>query len=125
MTRLLAIDDDSDSAELIARIAIKCGYEAQSMTDPRELRRVLEDWKPDVFTLDLYMPEKDGITIISLLREIEFKGTLIITSAQDELLRDAAWNLAKLNGIKVTPHLQKPIILPVLRDMLNGLQLVS
>src|SRR6266581_1916275 len=48
--RLLAVDDNADSAELVARLAAKCGYDARSLTDPRELRAVLADWNPEVIT---------------------------------------------------------------------------
>ena len=65
MARLLAVDDNSDSAELIVRVASKCGYEARPMTDLRPLRSVLEEWKPHVLTLDLVMPQEDGIAILS------------------------------------------------------------
>ena len=33
--RLLAVDDSSDSAELIARIGTDCGYETKPIMDPR------------------------------------------------------------------------------------------
>ena len=68
-SRLLAVDDNSDSAELIARVASKCGYDARSMTDPSTLARVLDEWKPQVLTLDLCMPEEDGISVLSLLTQ--------------------------------------------------------
>src|SRR5258707_1304315 len=65
--RLLAVDDSSDSAELIARIGTGCGYEAQFVTDPRALLQILDDWKPDVLTLDLCMPDRDGFSVLGTL----------------------------------------------------------
>lgn len=117
--RLLAVDDNSDSAELIVRVASKCGYEARPMTDLRPLRSVLEEWKPEVLTLDLVMPQEDGIAILSVLKEAQFSGTLIIISGQDDWLRETAGRLASASGLNVAHHLSKPIDLKELRGVLS------
>jgi DNA-binding response OmpR family regulator len=119
--RLLAVDDNSDSAELIVRVASKCGYEARPMTDLRPLRSVLEEWKPHVLTLDLVMPQEDGIAILSVLKESHFSGTLIIISGQDDWLRETAGRLASASGLNVAHHLSKPIDLKELRGVLSDL----
>src|SRR5437588_3264614 len=62
--RLLAVDDSSDSAELIARIGTDCGYETKPVVDPRAVPQILKDWKPDVLTLDLCMPGRDGFSVL-------------------------------------------------------------
>ena len=120
--RLLAVDDNSDSAELIVRVASKCGYEARPMTDLRPLRSVLEEWKPQVLTLDLVMPQEDGIAILSTLKDSKFAGTLIIISGQDDWLRETAGRLASACGLNVAHHLSKPIDLKDLRGVLTTLQ---
>jgi DNA-binding response OmpR family regulator len=120
--RLLAVDDNSDSAELIVRVASKCGYDARAMTDLRPLRRLLEEWKPHVLTLDLVMPQEDGIAILSMLKESKFAGTLIIISGQDDWLRETAGRLASACGLNVAHHLSKPIDLKELRGVLSELQ---
>jgi CheY-like chemotaxis protein len=123
--RLLAVDDSSDSAELIARIGTGCGYETKPVMDPRSVPQILKDWKPDVLTLDLCMPGKDGFSVLATLREVGFKGSLVIISARDDWLRKAACQLAEVNGIEFTSHLEKPINLRALRDLLNTLKLIS
>lgn len=123
--RLLAVDDSFESAELIARIASVCGYETKPVMDPRCVPQILEDWKPDVLTLDLCMPHRDGFSILATLQEVGFKGSLVIISAQNDWLRKAACQLAEVNGIQVTSHLEKPINLRALRDLLNTLRLVG
>jgi CheY-like chemotaxis protein len=123
--RLLSVDDNFESAELVARVASGCGYETIPVMDPRSVPQILEDWKPDVLTLDLCMPHKDGFSILATLQEAGFKGSLIIISAQNDWLRNAACQLAEVNGIDVTSHLQKPINIRALRDLLNTLKLVG
>ena len=119
--RLLAVDDNSDSAELIARVAAKCGYDARSMTDPSALGRVLDEWKPQVLTLDLCMPEEDGISVLSLLTQSGFSGHLLIISGQDEWFRKTASRLASARGLNVADDLCKPVDLKALRELLTQL----
>ena len=119
--RLLAVDDNSDSAELIARVAMKCGYEARSVTDSSSLAAVLRDWKPQVLTLDLCMPEEDGISLLSLLKAAGFSGSLIIISGQDDWFRKTAGRLASARGLNVAQDMSKPVDLKALREVLTEL----
>jgi DNA-binding NtrC family response regulator len=119
--RLLAIDDNPDSAELIARVAVKCGYEARTIGDLDQLKDVLLAWPPSVLTLDLCMPQEDGIGVLAMLKECDFAGKLVIISGQDGWLRKAAARLADARGLKVAEDLGKPVDLKALRDLLHGL----
>lgn len=121
MGRLLAVDDSEDSAELVARVATKCGYEARSLSDPTRLYELLRDWKPRVLTLDLCMPEADGIALLSVLKENGFDGHLVIISGQDGWLRKAAARLAEGRGLQVAEDLEKPVDLAALRQLLTRL----
>ena len=120
--RLLAVDDHSDSAELVARVAQKCGYEAKSLADTRGLPDLIKDWEPEILTLDLCMPQDDGIAILSVLKEVGFKGRLIIVSGQDDWLRKSATRLAEARGLHVVEDVSKPVDLKALRDLLTRLQ---
>jgi CheY-like chemotaxis protein len=117
-SRLLAVDDNSDSAELIARVAAKCGYDSRSMTDTSAIGQVLAEWNPQVLTLDLCMPEEDGISVLSLLTRSGFSGHLLIISGQDDWFRKTARRLALARGLNVADDLSKPVDLKVLRELL-------
>jgi len=119
--RLLAIDDNSDSAELIARVAAKCGYEARSITDSSALGDMLSKFKPQVLTLDLCMPEEDGISLLSLLKDSGFAGSLVIISGQDDWFRKTAGRLAAARGLNVALDMAKPVDIKALREVLTGL----
>lgn len=120
--RLLAVDDSADSADLVARVAVKCGYDAQAISDPKSVRALVVDWKPEVLTLDLCMPEADGIDLLSVLEETRFSGVLVIISGQDGWFRKAASRLAEVRGLKVVDDLQKPINIGALRQLLSRLR---
>ena len=120
--RLLAVDDSADSADLVARVAAKCGYEAQATSDPASVRALVVSWKPEVLTLDLCMPEADGIDLLSVLEETGFNGLLVIISGQDGWFRKAAGRLAETRGLKVVDDLQKPVDIGALRELLSRLR---
>jgi DNA-binding response OmpR family regulator len=120
--RLLAVDDNLDSAELIARIALKCGFEAQSMADPRALVDVIKAWQPEILTLDLCMPQEDGVHLLSLLSASGFQGQLVIISGQDAWMRKVARRLASARGLKVAEDLGKPVDIKALRQLLLTLK---
>ena len=119
--RLLAVDDHADSAELIARIAMKLGYEARSASSPDSLRERLSDWHPDILTLDLCMPEEDGVGVFSLLNQLQFTGRIVIISGHDEWLRKSASRLASALGLQIAGNLAKPIDLKALRGLLTDM----
>ena len=125
MTRLLALDDNLDSAELVARVGTKCGYEARAISDARSLPELVKDWNPTVITLDLCMPEEDGIVVLSTLQEAGFAGDLFIVSGQDNWLRNTAGRLASALGLKVTGDFCKPVDLKALRAALTKLRPVE
>jgi two-component system chemotaxis response regulator CheB len=120
--RLLAVDDSADSADLVARVAVKCGYDAQAISDPKSVRALVVSWKPEVLTLDLCMPEADGIDLLSMLEETGFEGLLVIISGQDGWFRKAASRLAEVRGLKVVDDLQKPVDINALRQLLSRLR---
>jgi DNA-binding NtrC family response regulator len=120
--RLLAVDDSADSADLVARVATKCGYEAQATSDPTAVRALVTSWKPQILTLDLCMPEADGIDLLSVLEETGFNGLVVIISGQDGWFRKAAGRLAETRGLTVVDDLQKPVDITALRELLNRLR---
>jgi two-component system, chemotaxis family, chemotaxis protein CheY len=115
------VDDDSDAAALVLRVATRCGYDAVSVIEVRALEGVLRSMQPDVLTLDLCMPQKDGIEILSQLKTIDFKGQVIIISGQDDWLRKQARDLAFTRGLNVVAEMGKPLDLNALRGLLTRL----
>ena len=119
--RLLVVDDDSDAAGLVLRVATRCGYDAVSVLEMTTIEGVLRNMQPDVLTLDLCMPHKDGIEILSHLKTIQFKGQIIIISGQDDWLRKQARDLAVTRGLNVAAEMGKPLDLNALRALLMRL----
>lgn len=121
-TRLLAIDDDQNSAELVARIATRSGYQAMASTAPADVPSLVESWKPDVLSLDICMPDVDAIELFAILHKVQFKGRIIVISGQTDAMRDAAGKLASVQGVSVAGNFSKPVDIHELRELLNTLR---
>src|SRR5689334_11155289 len=85
--RLLAIDTDDYSSQLIVSVAVHCGYEAFKVADVGSLREAIPHWRPHIITLDLCHPDVDKFEILSSLKAVQFNGQLVIIGGQDESLR--------------------------------------
>jgi DNA-binding NtrC family response regulator len=123
--RLLAIDDSPNSADLVARVATRCGWDAQAAVDMKTARHLLSEWRPTVLTLDLCMPESDGIDVMGILQQQNFTGEVVIISGQEEWMRKSACRLAEARGLKIAGEMQKPIDVAALQGMLERLRPVA
>ena len=120
--RLLAVDDDKDSAELIVRNALRCGYECFPVYDAHTLREIIPHWRPHVITLDLCLPDVERFETISMLKAVQFAGDLIIVSGQPDWYRKQAAEFAASGGLRVTADVPKPIEIAQLREVLAGIK---
>jgi DNA-binding NtrC family response regulator len=116
--RLLAVDDDHNSSELVVRVALKCGFEAFPIADARSLREAISRWRPDVITLDLCLPDVDGLEVLTSIKSVDFTGRLIVISGQPDWFRNQAVRLAFAHGLRVPAQMSKPIQLDLLRELL-------
>jgi two-component system chemotaxis response regulator CheB len=116
--RILAVDDDASSAELIVRVAERCGYEAFATSDSRGVVSLTTALSPDIMAVDINMPNIDARTLLKMLAEAGFNGRVLIVSGEDEsVLRETqAW--AESLGLSVPYIQQKPLDFKKLREML-------
>jgi CheY-like chemotaxis protein len=119
--RLLVVEDDADSAELIARAAGRCGYATKPAADASEMCAAISEWRPDVITLDLCLPHIDGIEVIAAIKQCGFAGPVIIVSGQPDWVRELTSKAAAECGLSVPAHMAKPIDLRRLRELLSGI----
>jgi DNA-binding response OmpR family regulator len=116
--RLLAVDDDAASAELIVRVAERCGYEAFATSDSRGVLSLTNALHPDIMAVDINMPNIDAHALFQLLAHAGYKGRVLIVSGEDEsVLRDTQARAEAL-GLTVPYIQQKPLDFQKLRSML-------
>jgi two-component system, cell cycle sensor histidine kinase PleC len=84
-SRVLVIDDDATSIELVKRLLTRAGFTSiESTSEPSIALSLLRQIKPHVVLLDLHMPELDGFGVLDLLRdEAQSVGSSIIMLTGD------------------------------------------
>src|SRR5262249_55924888 len=69
--RLLVVDDDLDSREVLASLLALRGAEARSAGNAQEAIAIFSGWTPDLLISDIGMPGEDGYDLIRRVRAIE------------------------------------------------------
>ena len=67
--RILVVDDESEVRDSIRALLETHGYETASAADGRGALSEVARQRPDVVLTDLFMPDVDGIELITELRE--------------------------------------------------------
>jgi len=68
---VLVIDDDDDSAELLARSVAQVGFSARRAADGAEGLAMAAEMRPDAIVLDLAMPVMNGFEVLDQLASAE------------------------------------------------------
>jgi signal transduction histidine kinase/DNA-binding response OmpR family regulator len=71
--RVLVVDDEVDTRDLIAEVLARGGAEVQTAATASEALGVLERWIPDVLVSDIGMPDEDGYALIKKVRGLDAK----------------------------------------------------
>lgn len=66
--RILVVDDEPDVTELVSYKLRREGYDVAVINDPLEIMGKAREFNPDLFILDIMMPELDGLKICRMVR---------------------------------------------------------
>jgi PAS domain S-box-containing protein len=68
--KILAVDDEEDTRELLRVTLTKCGAEVTTAGSVREALELFREQRPDLLISDIGMPEEDGYELIQRIREL-------------------------------------------------------
>ncbi|HEY0082307.1 MAG TPA: ATP-binding protein [Pyrinomonadaceae bacterium] len=106
--RVLAVDDNSDTRDLIEAVLGRCGAEVRSSASAAEALSVLREWKPDVLLSDIGMPQEDGYELMRRVRALDAShGGCVPAAALTAYARDEDRSLTLAAGFQM--HLVKPV----------------
>jgi len=66
--RVLVVDDDPDSNEVVRTLLASSGADVRTAGSAREALTIAEGWLPDVVVSDLAMPDEDGYSLLARMR---------------------------------------------------------
>jgi DNA-binding response OmpR family regulator len=118
MPKVMVVDDDEEFTNLYKEYLRMVGFEAISENHSSNAMELACAEKPDVFVLDLMMPEPNGFQLCRLLRaDPEFRRTpIIIVTA----LTDLDSKLVAI-GAGANDYLTKPFHIDELKSRINAL----
>jgi signal transduction histidine kinase len=76
--RILVVDDNRDTALTLSQLLNRRGHEVRTAYDGPGALKAAQDFKPDVFLLDLGLPGIDGYELARRLRSDGFADALLI-----------------------------------------------
>jgi DNA-binding NtrC family response regulator len=102
--RILVVDDDEDSVELVEKILKKDGYRVVPLTDGRKVEEEIRKNDIHLAVVDLKMPEISGLDVVEMIRHHDSDVAVILMTGYATL--DSA--VSALRG-GVVDYLRKPV----------------
>jgi two-component system chemotaxis response regulator CheB len=84
MKKVLVVDDSALMRKLLTGVLVEGGYEVRSARNGAEGVDMVVQWQPDVVTLDINMPEMDGLTALSLIMSARPTPVVMVSSLTEK-----------------------------------------
>lgn len=115
--RVLAVDDDESTQELVATMLLMYGVSVRTAGRATEAMAILADWRPDVLLTDIAMPGEDGYALMRRVRAMPPPVGTIAAVALTAFTDPQSVQQAFAAGFDA--HLGKPLEPHVLADALS------
>src|ERR1700759_1972414 len=83
--RILVIEDEAKIRQHLERALTEAGYQVDAACDARSALSLATGCQHDAMILDIGLPDKNGLDLISSLREIGVRAPAMILSARSTL----------------------------------------
>jgi DNA-binding response OmpR family regulator len=105
MTKIMIVDDDVQVTVLLGKLLAMEGFQTTSVNESSKAHEMANSVKPDLFLLDLMMPDPDGFKLCRILRadpHFIFTPIIIVTALDDNDSRIVAF------GAGANDYITKP-----------------
>ncbi len=117
VTKVLVVDDDKESRELLSEVLTTSGYSVRAVENTAAARSLLEaDHGYHIVIADLRMPDGSGLDLVEHLRQRNSGHEIILMSS---FISGAERKLALDLGVDAL--LEKPFQLSELLDLVKGM----
>jgi PAS domain S-box-containing protein len=80
--RVLVVDDEQDTRELIAAVLLQVGAQLQCAESAAQAFEMLHERTPDLIISDIAMPEEDGLSLLRRIRASGFTSPIVALTAR-------------------------------------------
>jgi CheY-like chemotaxis protein len=121
---LVLVIDDEESSQALARQSLEFIGVRQIVVvgDGAAAVRALDHLvrPPDFVVCDIFMPESDGIEVVTALVARHYAGGLVLVTGGDNQYLVIAKRIARFHGLKLLAALTKPLSPEALQEALFG-----
>ena len=117
MGRILFIDDDMMTLELMEKATQILGYESILSASAGEALKIVSSQRPELILVDINLQDMSGLSFIQKVRRLNEGSTvpIIVVSASNEIGKEELVRQAGANG-----YIGKPLSLDKLSDLLKA-----
>jgi CheY-like chemotaxis protein len=115
MKRILIADDQPDGRELLRTVLESSGYEVTEAAEGDESVEIAKSSVPELIPLDIHMPGRDGLSVVTeLRRDPRFATTPVIAVTATAMKGDRQKGL----DAGFSEYLTKPVSIVTLRQII-------
>ncbi len=106
--RVVVLDDSEPIAQSVAVMARARGWDARAVTHEAEFQDLIRAAPPEVIILDLQLGDSDGIEQLRFLRNVSYRGAIVLMSGFDARVLESARRVGDALGVAVVGAIEKP-----------------
>jgi len=116
MTRIMIVDDEKDFRDMLDLYLRKEGVETNTAEDGSDFLKKIDDFEPDIVTLDVMMPGITTRKILDTLKEKKIKSKIILltvvrySEAEKQIIHEMG---------NVVDYITKPFDIDAFKDKLD------
>ncbi len=114
MTKVLIIDDEKSIRESLSSILKDEGFDVRVAREGKEGLAIFQAEKPKIVLLDVWMPEMDGLEVLSQVRQIDPEAVVVVISGHGTI--STAVEAVKMGAID---FLEKPLSIDKVLDVIS------
>ena len=115
-TKIIYVEDDQDTINLVSLIFSRHGYDLIGITESQKGLELIEHEKPDIVMLDLMLPEMDGWEVFRKLKKNPKTAkipVIIITAKAQPIDKVLGLQIAKVDDYICKPFTPEEILASV------------
>jgi UDP-3-O-[3-hydroxymyristoyl] N-acetylglucosamine deacetylase len=113
MTKVLIIDDEKSILESLSSVLRDEGFDVRTAKDGREGLALFAEVKPRIVLLDIWMPEMDGLEVLSRVKELDPEAVVVVISGHGTI--STAVEAVKMGAVD---FLEKPLSIEKVLDVI-------